>query len=204
MRASPGLFCFPPGDSWQAHVKAAGMKPSAPLRLRVDKLGSPIGDIAIVCTDRALCAVEFGDFDDRLQALLWRRNPSYELVRSRDPLGVTARLERYFDGDLAALEDLAVDGGGSAYRERVWAALRAIPAGQTRTYAQVAAQVGATHARAVGQANSLNPIAIVVPCHRVIGANAALTGYAGGLARKRWLLDHEARHAGGAPPFWLS
>ena len=85
----------------------------------------------------------------------------------------------------------------------MWQALRAIPPGQTRSYGELAVQLGGTHARAVGQANSLNPIAIVVPCHRVIGADATLTGYAGGLARKRWLLDHEAACGKIPLPFYV-
>ena len=166
-------------------------------------LASPVGDVQIVCANGRVCAIDFGDFDSRMHAFLRRRFTAYAIVRERDPLGTTARLQRYFAGDLGALAEVDVDGGGTPYQERVWTALRTIPPGRTCTYAQIAARVGATHARAVGQANSLNPIAIVVPCHRVIGADATLTGYAGGLARKRWLLDHEARHAGLAPLFAL-
>ena len=167
-------------------------------RLWMDVLPSTPGDIRIVCSDEIVCAIGFIDVERPLPAVYRHRGVLYELVKRRDPLGVRAQLERYFAGDLTAIDALSVDGGGTAYQERVWAALRTIPAGQTRTYGQIAAQVGATHARAVGGANALNPNAIVVPCHRVIGADATLTGYAGGLQRKRWLLDHEARHAGGA------
>ena len=87
---------------------------------------------------------------------------------------------------------MVVKTGGTAFQKAVWAALRAIPAGETRSYSQLAAAIGSPKAvRAAGLANGQNPIAVVVPCHRVIGANGTLTGYAGGLERKRWLLAHE-------------
>jgi methylated-DNA-[protein]-cysteine S-methyltransferase len=166
-----------------------------PIRLSADTLATPIGELLIVCESTALCVVDYDGFDDRVRASLVRRYGSYEFVRTPNPLGATALLGRYFAGDLTAIDALPVNPGGTAYQRRVWDALRTIPAGQTRSYGQLAAQLGDTHARAVGHANSLNPIAIVVPCHRVIGADATLTGYAGGLARKRWLLDHESPSA---------
>jgi methylated-DNA-[protein]-cysteine S-methyltransferase len=172
-----------------------------PIRLRADTLATPIGELLIVCDADSLCVVDYDGFDDRVRTSLVRRYGSYEFIRTADPLGATGLLERYFGGDLRAIEALAVNPGGTAYQRRVWDALRTIPAGQTRSYGQLAAQLGHTHARAVGQANSLNPIAIVVPCHRVIGADSTLTGYAGGLARKRWLLDHES--ASGTLPLLL-
>lgn len=170
-------------------------------RLAIDVLASPLGELRIVCTANALCALDYGDCAARMDALLQRRYSAYEVTRTPDPLGITTRLERYFAGELAALDAIATFGGGTLYQERVWAALRTIAPGATRTYGQIAVQLGATHARAVGHANSLNPIAIVVPCHRVIGANATLTGYAGGVERKSWLLDHEARYGGRALSF---
>jgi methylated-DNA-[protein]-cysteine S-methyltransferase len=172
-----------------------------PVRLTVDRLPTPIGDVLIVCSPGALCAVDFEDFGPRMHAFLTRRFGRFDLVNEPDPLGVTGMLARYFEGDPAGVEGLRVDPGGTPYQRRVWQALRGIPYGQTRTYGQIAALLAGTHARAVGHANSLNPVAIVVPCHRVIGANSALTGYAGGLDRKRWLLDHEAREATIPLPF---
>lgn len=166
-----------------------------PVSLSADVLATPIGQLLIVCDAESLCIVDYDDFADRMLAGLTRRYGAFALVRTANPLGMTASLERYFRGDFAALEAVHVNTGGTPYQRRVWNALRAIPPGDTRTYGQLASQLGDTHARAVGHANSLNPVAIVVPCHRVIGANSALTGYAGGLNRKRWLLDHEARHA---------
>ncbi len=171
------------------------------MRLSSDIVASPLGRLHIVSVNGALCALDYGDFEDRMHALLRRRFGAYALLCGHDPLGMTALLDCYFAGDLGALDAVPVSGGGTVYQERVWAALRAIPPGQTRTYGDLAAQLGATHARAVGGANRLNPIAIVVPCHRVIGADAMLTGYAGGLERKAWLLGHEARHAGRSPAF---
>jgi methylated-DNA-[protein]-cysteine S-methyltransferase len=164
-----------------------------PVRLQFDVLATPIGDLFIACDDAALCVVDFSDFDARMRMLLGHRFGAFELAPARDPLGATSTLARYFAGDLTACDALPVNAGGTPYQQRVWQRLRTIPAGRTCSYGRLAGQLGATHARAVGHANSLNPIAIVVPCHRVIGADAALTGYAGGLRRKRWLLDHEAR-----------
>ncbi len=111
-----------------------------------------------------------------------------------DPLGLAGRVRAYFEGDLLALAAVPVDGGGTPFQRRVWAALRDIPAGATESYSALAARIGMPRAaRAVGLANGRNPVAIAVPCHRVVGADGSLTGYAGGLQRKRWLLDHERR-----------
>src|SRR6202035_4574287 len=100
----------------------------------------------------------------------------------------------YFDGAMDALAEINTATGGTPFQREVWKALRAIPAGVTISYGQLAVNVGQAGAsRAVGAANGANPIAIVVPCHRVIGANGTLTGYGGGLERKTWLLDHERR-----------
>jgi methylated-DNA-[protein]-cysteine S-methyltransferase len=177
---------------------------SAPVRLWADVLATPIGQLMIVCDADALCVVDYDGSADRMHASLMRRYRNFELVWEQNPLGMTALLERYFGGDLGAIDTIPVNLGGTAYQRRVWSALRTIPPGQSRTYGALAAQLGETHARAVGQANSQNPVAIVVPCHRVIGANATLTGYAGGLHRKRWLLDHEG-HRGVVPlPFSIT
>jgi methylated-DNA-[protein]-cysteine S-methyltransferase len=148
---------------------------------------SPIGELLVAATDTSLCAVAF---DNDLSAL--RRFRDATLVDDADPLGAATRLRAWFDGDLHALDDLPVDTGGTPFQRSVWDALRRIPVGRTTTYGQLAADLGRPAAtRAVGLANGSNPIAIVIPCHRVIGANGALTGYGGGLHRKRWLLEHE-------------
>lgn len=108
-----------------------------------------------------------------------------------------ARLEAYFAGDLDALSAIEVrPASGTAFQRRVWEELRRIPAGETISYAELARRIGRPSAvRAVGAANGRNPIALVVPCHRVIGKDGSLTGYAGGLERKRWLLEHEGARA---------
>jgi methylated-DNA-[protein]-cysteine S-methyltransferase len=107
-------------------------------------------------------------------------------------------LEAYFAGDIRAIEGLSVAAPGTPFQHAVWAELRRIPAGATASYGEIARRIGRPSAvRAVGLANGSNPVGIIVPCHRVIGADGRLTGYGGGLPRKRWLLDHEARHAAG-------
>jgi methylated-DNA-[protein]-cysteine S-methyltransferase len=162
-------------------------------KLPFDRFKSPIGEICLVARGEALCSVDFIDFEDRMEKMLERRFGACELKRERNPRGFTARLRDYFDGDLSAIENIAVEMSGTPFQETVWQALRRIPAGKTETYGQLAARIGKAGAsRAVGHANSQNPIAIVVPCHRVIGANTTLTGYAGGMHRKRWLLEHES------------
>jgi methylated-DNA-[protein]-cysteine S-methyltransferase len=109
-----------------------------------------------------------------------------------DPLRVESTFRDYFDGGFALLDGIRVETGGTPFQRRVWQVLRTIPAGETWSYLEVARAVGAAEAvRAVGAANGANPVAIVVPCHRVIGSNGRLVGYGGGLERKRWLLAHE-------------
>lgn len=162
------------------------------MELQFDQLESPIGIVMIVADGRQLCAVEFEDHTERLMKPLRARFGEVELVPTRDPIGATSRLRAYFDGDLAAIEDLPADGGGTPFQKRVWAALRGIPCGTTTTYGAIAATLGTPGAsRAVGLANGRNPVGIVVPCHRVIGTDGTLTGYGGGLHRKSWLLQHE-------------
>jgi methylated-DNA-[protein]-cysteine S-methyltransferase len=113
------------------------------------------------------------------------------------PKSIVKVLNAYFAGELDALNDVPVATGGTEFQRKVWRALRMIPAGATMSYGELAAKIGRPSAsRAVGAANGSNPVAIVVPCHRVIGANGTLTGYGGGLPRKRWLLDHERKHCG--------
>ena len=162
------------------------------MNLMFDELDTELGSIALVCHEARLIALEFEDFKARMTAYLTARFGEFRLVSVADPLGITSRLRDYFGGNFAALEDVAVDPFGTDFQRAVWRALRDIPVGQTISYGQLAARVGKPSAsRAVGMANSKNPIGIVIPCHRVIGANGTLTGYAGGLERKRWLLAHE-------------
>lgn len=122
---------------------------------------------------------------------LYGANPV--LREADDPQHFTTALKAYFAGDFEALGGLPIDGGGTPFERRVRAVLLTVPAGRTRSYGWVAAQIGMPQAaRAVGRANGRNPINIVVPCHRIVGATGALTGYGGGVERKGWLLAHEA------------
>jgi methylated-DNA-[protein]-cysteine S-methyltransferase len=167
---------------------------TAPTRLKVERLKSPLGEIFIASKDGAICNLEFADTEERMQKLLARHFGEVELEPSKSGEFAKA-LRAYFDGDVHAIDDLPVRTNGTPYQEKAWAALRRIPVGETRSYGEQARDIGdANGARAVGLANHLNPVGIVVPCHRVIGADGSLTGYAGGLPRKRWLLEHEAKH----------
>ena len=159
----------------------------------LSRLPSPLGDLlAVTATDGTLHALDFVDFEARLRRLFARHHPGVSLEPGEPPAELTAALAAYFSGDVTALDGLPVARIGSEFQRRVWAALRQIPAGETRSYGQLAAAIGQpTASRAIGLANGANPIGIVVPCHRVIGSGGALTGYAGGVERKAWLLRHE-------------
>jgi methylated-DNA-[protein]-cysteine S-methyltransferase len=181
------------------------MAGASPDRFTLDRISTPIG-VGLIITDSrgALCAYDWTGYEDRMMRLF--RNGKRErasLVEGRSPVAVRSALERYFDGDVHAIDSLPCAASGTTFQKRCWDALRAIPAGRTATYGEQAKNIGSpSAARAVGLANNRNPIALVVPCHRVIGANGSLTGYAGGLERKQWLLDHEARHAN--QPTWMA
>jgi methylated-DNA-[protein]-cysteine S-methyltransferase len=163
------------------------------MNLWLDRLESEIGIIWVVSDGQSLCAVEFADYEARLHKLLGRRYRDYQLQDRVNDQGFSDRLREYLNGDLAAVQDLPVNPGGTVFQRQVWQGLRQIPPGETWSYGQLATHLGNPKAcRAVGMANSLNPIAIVIPCHRVIGAKGKLTGYAGGLDRKSWLLNHES------------
>jgi methylated-DNA-[protein]-cysteine S-methyltransferase len=158
--------------------------------LNVDRIDSPIGPLTVVEHDGRLCLLHFGRTTG-LRAILSRWYPE-EKPHSEGTSATRTVLQRYFSGDLRVLDSVAVELNGTPFQQRVWNTLRAIPAGSTLTYSELARRVGAQAAvRAVGAANGANPVALVVPCHRVIGANGTLVGYGGGLPRKRWLLAHE-------------
>lgn len=158
--------------------------------LLIDEIQSPLGRIAIAARDGRLCALEFGRA--RLARQLAARYPDVPRRRARNPFGVSVKLRAYLTGDLAAVDRIAVETGGTPFQRRVWRALRRIPAGHTMSYGTLARRLGVgAAARAVGAANGRNPISLVVPCHRLVGGDAALTGYGGGLWRKQWLLRHE-------------
>ena len=166
-----------------------------PLRLTLGRLDSPIGQVLTATdADGVLRALDFHDYEARLRRLLIRHYGTLDLVEGEAPEPVRAALRAWFAGDLRAFDGLMVATRGTDFQRRVWAALRDIPAGETRSYGQLAAAIGQpTAVRAVGLANGANPVGIVTPCHRVIGAGGALTGYAGGVERKRWLLEHERK-----------
>jgi|SRR5215211_330785 len=156
---------------------------------------TPVGPMTALASDAALCALEFWKPGrmTRLDARLRRFFAPFEIEDETNAvIAQTAKwLDRYFAGDRP--EDPQLDMRGAAFELKVWAALRQIPLGQTTSYGEIARQLGAPGAsRAVGMANGANPIAIIVPCHRVIGSNGTLTGYGGGLEKKAWLLDHES------------
>ena len=159
----------------------------------LSRLDSPLGPLlAVTAPDGTIHALDFADCEARLHRLFARHHPGAALVGGPAPAPLLAALGAYFAGDLAALDGLPVSRIGSPFQQRAWAALRAIPPGETRSYGQQAASMGQpSAARAVGLANGANPIGIIVPCHRVLGAGGALTGYAGGVERKAWLLRHE-------------
>lgn len=159
------------------------------MRVIVEEYPSPVGPLVVAVRDDRLCVLAFGDDWPRKRARLVHAGARLEPGRSP---GVTSRLDAYFAGALDALDALAVDPDGTSFQRAVWSAVRTIPAGTTASYGEVARRVGMPAAvRAVGAANGANPIVLVVPCHRIIGSDGSLTGYGGGLARKRWLLAHE-------------
>ncbi len=167
------------------------------MRLHLEKWNSPLCPLLIVTDeDGILRALEFGDYEARMDRLLHAHYNDFSLEKKSVPESLLAILRAYFGGELEAIDQIKTATGGTAFQKEVWNALRDIPAGRTISYGQLAERVKRPGAsRAVGAANGANPIPIVVPCHRVIGANGTLTGYGGGLSHKKWLLDHEARYA---------
>jgi methylated-DNA-[protein]-cysteine S-methyltransferase len=165
--------------------------------LFLDRVKSPIGTMLMVHDpDARLHALDFDDYEPRMRRLLrlhyGQDGRDFVLKEKSAPKVIKQPLAAYFAGDLAAIDRIAVETGGTRFQRDVWAALRSIAPGTTLSYGALAQRVGRPKAvRAVGLANGANPIAIVLPCHRVIGADASLTGYGGGLDRKKWLLSHE-------------
>jgi methylated-DNA-[protein]-cysteine S-methyltransferase len=172
------------------------------LQLTIDRVATPIGELAIVAdSDGNLRAVDWTDHEERMLRLLRRHYGAngFTLEPGNNPHGFSESIRRYFAGDLSALDGLPVETAGTPFQREVWRALREIPCGDPISYAKLAHQIGRPKAvRAVGLANGANPIGVIVPCHRVIGANGSLTGYGGGLERKQWLLQHES-HRSHAP-----
>jgi methylated-DNA-[protein]-cysteine S-methyltransferase len=162
-------------------------------------IATPLGEMLALASDDGLCALEFTGPRKRLtrlEARLRRWFPPHDIVDGEVPAIARTRawLAAYFDGTSAEVGDLPLDMRGAAFEKRVWTALLTIPPGETTSYGAVAKALGSAGAsRAVGAANGANPVAIIVPCHRVIGTSGSLTGYGGGLDRKTWLIDHERR-----------
>lgn len=173
------------------------------LELLVDRIKTPIGELLLVADGAGkLRAIDWADYEARMIRFLRLHygKDGYRLTPAHNPNGLRDRMERYFSGDLAAIDDIEVATGGTAFQRTVWKELRNIPGGAVMSYAKLAQKIRRPKAvRAVGLANGSNPIGIVVPCHRVIGANGSLTGYGGGLDRKRWLLAHEQQFSAGVP-----
>lgn len=166
------------------------------LQLIMDRIDTPIGEMLIVADQEGnLRAIDWADHETRMLRLLRLHYGAggFKLEPSPGLGGLTDAMRRYFAGELAAIDNVPVKTGGTTFQREVWRALRTIPCGSTVSYAQLATQIGRPSAvRAVGLANGSNPVGVVVPCHRVIGANGSLTGYGGGIERKSWLLQHEA------------
>ncbi len=165
--------------------------------LDVFSYASPVGELALVASGNTLRVLSYPNYWPAFQKRLEQRHGPAALRQATSLPGITPVLDRYFAGDVTAVDTLEVEPEGTEFQVRAWRALREIPAGQTWSYGDLARRIGApTAVRAIGAANGANPISIVLPCHRVIGSDGSLTGYGGGLERKRWLLDHEQRHCG--------
>ncbi len=152
------------------------------MKLLYEFLESPVGLLRLVGREDALTSLYF----------LEQTEAPADAVEKPGFGGFAERVKAYLDGDVTAVDGIETDPAGTAFQKEVWRLLRAIPVGRTASYGELAAKLGRPgSSRAVGMANARNPVAVVVPCHRVIGADGSLTGYAGGLERKRWLLAHE-------------
>ena len=169
------------------------MTATQPETLTLERLATPFGPILVAAdAEGRLRAVEFWNDEAEMRRLLARHFGAVKAEFGKVAAPISTAFERYFAGDRQALKDVPWTTGGTPFQHKVWRALATIPVGETWSYAQLAAAIGSPKAvRAVGLANGANPIPIVVPCHRVIGANGSLTGFGGGLDRKRWLLHHE-------------
>lgn len=166
------------------------------MKIETAKYESPIGELHIAAGPSGVCVLAFPEEAAETPKRMRRRFGEVELVPGRDPAGAITALRAWFRGDLSAFDALPLDPAGTDFQRKVWKALCGIPAGETRSYAEIARKIGAASSiRAVGAANGANPIVLAIPCHRVIASDGTLCGYGGGLPRKRWLLDHEARHA---------
>lgn len=169
----------------------------APLTLLIDRIATPLGEFAVIADEAGrLHAAEWTDCFDRTERSLriLHGKAGYALKNARNPSGLSAIFRAYFAGDLAAIDKVPIADLGTPFQRLMWRALRKVPAGRTMSYGVFARRIGKPAAiRAVGAANGANPICIVVPCHRLVGADGSLVKYGGGIERKRWLLAHEER-----------
>jgi methylated-DNA-[protein]-cysteine S-methyltransferase len=171
------------------------------VKLQSATLETPLGTMRLAVRDEKLVLLDFADNAARIHKLLERRFHGYTLEPTTLP-EFSHAISAYFAGELSLIHTLPVDSGGTSFQQAVWQALKEIPIGATWSYLELARAIGNAGAvRAVGMTNGLNPISLALPCHRVIGANGSLTGYVGGLERKRWLLEHEAKFAGSSGLF---
>jgi methylated-DNA-[protein]-cysteine S-methyltransferase len=174
---------------------STGVKMESVLHLWMEWIETPIGEMAIVSDGEGnLRATIWRERDRRLEETLqlqYGKN-GFTLEKSGKRNGLAEAVRRYFAGELRVIDTLPVQMAGTEFQREVWGALREIPCGTTVSYMELARRIGRPKAvRAVGLANGSNPVGVVVPCHRVIGADGSLTGYGGGIERKRWLLEHE-------------
>ena len=169
------------------------MRAKPPETFHLDRLPTPIGT-ALLVTDAGgvLCSLDWDEHEPRMKELLRLQYGAVTLSNARAPAVITTALTDYFRGDLDRLKAIKWRVGGTPFQRKVWTALPKIPAGTTMSYGALAAQLDMPRAmRAVGHANGSNPLSVVLPCHRLIGAGGSLVKYGGGLERKRWLLAHE-------------
>lgn len=171
------------------------MRKAEPAILQIDRIATPIGELVLIADAKGyLRAIDWQDHEKRMLQQLGRYcgKAGYVLQDKRNPGGLSTTMRAYFKGDLGILDQIKVETGGTDFQQKIWRELRRIPCGKTISYAELARRIGKPQAiRAAGTANGANPVSIVVPCHRVIGADGSLTGYGGGLHRKQWLLEHE-------------
>ncbi len=153
-------------------------------------LPSPVGALTIIMQDDHICICEFADQSERIKQHLAKHYDCEMINDAKPDPTISQAFQQYFSGDPTALDKLKVAPRGTPFQQDIWRALRDIPAGKTWSYAKLAEKVR-SHPRAVGGANGSNPVALIIPCHRVIGKDGSLTGYAGGLPRKKWLLTLE-------------
>ncbi len=165
------------------------------LQLSIDRTSTPIGPVILAADQEGNLRTAFFADDEEIirhQLRLHYGEHGFTLHPEKNPFALTAAISSYFSGQLDAIDSIPVKTGGTPFQREVWRALREIPCGATTSYGELARRIGHSAAvRAVGAANGANPVVVVVPCHRVIGSDGSLTGYGGGIERKRWLLDHE-------------